>query len=50
MRRLHDVPVRALDPGRIAVIQPFIDAFSPKNAAQTPQQSLNILARAGLVA
>ena len=31
------------------MIQPSIDAFSPKNAAQTPQQSLNILARAGLL-
>ena len=39
-----------LRPELIVVIQPSIDAFSPKNAAQTDRQSLNILARAGLIA
>lgn len=38
-------------PGRkIAVIQPSIDAFSAKNAEQSEQQTLAILARAGLTA
>jgi len=35
---------------RIAVIRPSIDAFSPKNAAQTQEQTLAILATAGVVA
>jgi trehalose synthase len=35
---------------RIAVIRPSIDAFAPKNAAQTRQQSLAIMATAGVVA
>jgi trehalose synthase len=35
---------------RIAVIRPSIDAFSPKNAEQTPEQSLAIMATAGVVA
>jgi trehalose synthase len=34
---------------RIAVIQPSIDAFSPKNQDQTHAQSLAILARAGII-
>jgi trehalose synthase len=34
---------------RIAVIQPSIDALSPKNADQTPGQSQAILSRAGIV-
>jgi trehalose synthase len=34
---------------RISVIQPSIDAFSPKNAQQTRKQSLTILSRAGIV-
>jgi trehalose synthase len=34
---------------RIAVIPPSIDAFSPKNADQTPAQSLAILAAAGII-
>lgn len=38
-----------LDQGRIAVIQPSIDAFSPKNQKQSPQQSLAILCQAGIV-
>jgi trehalose synthase len=38
-----------LEPGLISVIQPSIDAFSPKNARQTREQSLAILARAGLI-
>ena len=36
--------------GKIAVIQPSIDVFSPKNADQTRQQSLAILTRAGISA
>ena len=39
-----------LDRRRTHVIQPSIDAFSPKNADQRPEQSLAILSRAGLVA
>jgi trehalose synthase len=39
-----------LAPERIAVIQPSIDVFSPKNAEQTHEQRLSILSRAGLVA
>ena len=35
---------------RIAVIRPSIDAFAPKNAAQTREQSLAILSSAGIVA
>ena len=35
---------------KTAVIQPSIDAFSPKNADQHPDQSLAILARAGVTA
>jgi trehalose synthase len=38
-----------LDQDKIAVIQPSIDAFSPKNMEQTPEQSLSILSRAGIV-
>ncbi len=38
-----------LDPSKIAVIQPTVDAFCPKNAAQTREQSLAILSRAGLI-
>jgi trehalose synthase len=38
-----------LDQERIAVIQPSIDAFSPKNQSQSPQQSLSILACAGIL-
>jgi trehalose synthase len=34
---------------RIAVIQPSIDAFSPKNQEQAPGQTLAILSRAGIV-
>jgi trehalose synthase len=38
-------------PGRkIAVIQPSIDPFAPKNAEQSAEQSLAILVRAGLTA
>ncbi len=35
---------------RISVIRPSIDAFSPKNAEQTAEQSLAILATAGILA
>jgi trehalose synthase len=35
---------------RIAVIRPSIDAFAPKNAEQDPEQSLAILAAAGVLA
>jgi trehalose synthase len=38
-----------LAPGKIAVIQPSIDVFSAKNAAQTREQSLAILGQAGLI-
>ena len=38
-----------LDRDRIAVIQPSIDAFSPKNALQSQGQSLAILARSGVI-
>jgi len=38
-----------LDPAKIVVIQPTVDAFNPKNAEQTREQSLAILARAGVV-
>jgi trehalose synthase len=34
---------------RITVIRPSIDAFSPKNADQTPEQSVAILATAGIL-
>ena len=34
---------------RVSVIQPSIDAFSPKNARQTRKQSLAILSHAGIV-
>jgi trehalose synthase len=34
---------------RIAVIRPSIDAFAPKNAQQTREQALAIMARAGVV-
>jgi trehalose synthase len=37
-----------LAPERVTVIQPSIDAFSPKNAQQDPGQTRAILARAGL--
>lgn len=39
-----------LDHDKITVIQPTVDAFAPKNAAQTHEQSLAILASAGVVA
>jgi trehalose synthase len=35
---------------RISVIRPSIDAFAPKNAEQDPEQSLAILATAGILA
>jgi trehalose synthase len=35
---------------RISVIRPSIDAFAPKNAEQEPEQSLAILATAGVLA
>ncbi len=38
-----------LEQDKIAVIQPSIDVFSPKNADQTPEQALSILSRAGIV-
>jgi trehalose synthase len=38
-----------LDPSRITVIQPTIDAFAPKNADQTDEQALAILSSAGVV-
>ncbi|HET9104473.1 MAG TPA: glycosyltransferase [Solirubrobacteraceae bacterium] len=38
-----------LDPARVSVIHPSIDAFSPKNAEQSHGQQTAILARAGLV-
>ena len=34
---------------KIAVIPPSIDVFSPKNSDQTPEQSVAILARAGIL-
>ncbi len=39
-----------LDERRITVIHPSIDVFSPKNQDQTPEQTLAILARTGIVA
>jgi trehalose synthase len=38
-----------LDPERVAVIQPSIDVFSPKNAHQSQQDSQAVLARCGLI-
>jgi trehalose synthase len=38
-----------LDGDKITVIQPTVDAFAPKNAEQTREQSLAILASAGVV-
>jgi trehalose synthase len=38
-----------LDPDKITVIQPTVDAFNPKNAEQTSEQTLAILARAGII-
>ncbi len=38
-----------LDPDKITVIQPTIDAFSPKNEEQTRSQALAILSRTGIV-
>jgi trehalose synthase len=38
-----------LPANKVAVIPPSLDVFSPKNAAQTPEQSLAILSRAGIV-
>jgi trehalose synthase len=35
---------------RISVIRPSIDAFAPKNAEQSPEQSLAIMATAGVLA
>jgi trehalose synthase len=37
-----------LPPEKVVVIKPSIDVFSPKNADQSREQSLSILARAGL--
>jgi trehalose synthase len=34
---------------KIAVIPPSLDAFSPKNAEQTPEQSAAILSQAGII-
>ncbi len=39
-----------LDREKITVIQPTVDAFAPKNAEQTREQSLAILASAGVIA
>jgi trehalose synthase len=39
-----------LDRDKITVIQPTVDAFAPKNADQTHEQSLAILASAGVIA
>ena len=39
-----------LDRDKITVIQPTVDAFNPKNADQTREQTLAILASAGIVA
>jgi trehalose synthase len=39
-----------LEEHKIAVIQPTIDAFSPKNADQSSEQTRAILARSGLIA
>jgi trehalose synthase len=38
-----------LAPEKIAVIQPSIDVFSPKNADQSSEQRASILSRAGIV-
>jgi trehalose synthase len=38
-----------LPQSRVTVIPPSIDAFSPKNAEQTPEQSLGILVEAGIL-
>ncbi len=38
-----------LDEDKLAVIPPSVDAFAPKNADQSREQTLAILARAGLV-
>ncbi len=38
-----------LDRDKISVIQPTVDAFNPKNADQTPEQTLAILVGAGIV-
>ena len=38
-----------LDQDKICVIQPSIDVFSPKNADQSTEQSLAILAKAGIL-
>ncbi len=38
-----------LDRRKVAVIQPSIDIFSPKNADQSREQSLSILSRAGIL-
>jgi trehalose synthase len=35
---------------RVSVIRPSIDAFAPKNADQSPEQSLAVLATAGILA
>jgi trehalose synthase len=35
---------------RVSVVRPSIDAFAPKNAEQTREQSLAILASAGILA
>jgi trehalose synthase len=39
-----------LDPARIAVIPPSIDAYSPKNQDLSPETTVAILASAGLIA
>jgi trehalose synthase len=38
-----------LEQDKIAVIQPTIDAFSPKNAVQGTEQTLSILSSAGII-
>ncbi len=38
-----------LERERVSVIQPSIDAFSAKNQAQSPSESLSILAHAGII-
>jgi trehalose synthase len=39
-----------LEPEKTVLIHPSIDAFSPKNQDQSPEQSLTILTRAGIIA
>ena len=40
---------QGLDPAKVAVIQPSIDAFSPKNTDQSREQTLAILDAAGVI-